>query len=120
MKSAMILSSILKMTNQTILSESFREKHKIGAAFSRSGKLSFSNLMYFVLHSTHKSISINYARLIDSLPAGNLPFVSKQAISKVRQGISYKDFEELFRLLVDQFYNNSTRLSTWKDSPYMQ
>lgn len=80
----MILSSIFQLTNQAIMSEAFHEKDKIVAAFSRSGKLSFSNLINFVLQSTHKSIFINYTRLIYSLPAENLPLVSKQAISKTR------------------------------------
>ena len=41
------------------------------------------------------------------------PFVSKQAVSKERQGISHKAFLELFRFSVEQFYFQSANLHTW-------
>ena len=41
------------------------------------------------------------------------PFVSKQAISKARQGISHEAFLELFRLSVEQFYSMASNLHTW-------
>lgn len=57
------LTSILQRSNELITSESFRMKHRIGNAFIRSRKLSFQNLIYFILRSVHKSISINYSEL---------------------------------------------------------
>ena len=63
------------------------------------------NLIYFVLQSTHKSISINYSEFVDSFQTSVSPFVSKQEISKTRQGISHKDFLELFHLSVEKFYS---------------
>ena len=56
-----LLTSILQSSNDLITSEDFLTRHRIGNAFTRSGKLSFSNLIYFVLQSVHKSIPINYA-----------------------------------------------------------
>jgi len=38
------------------------------------------------------------------LPELNLPFVSKQAISKARQGISHEAFKELFNISVRKYY----------------
>ncbi len=95
------------------MSDSFRMKHRIGNAFSRSGKLSFHNLIYFILRSSHKSISINYSDLSDDFPTASLPFVSKQAISKARQGISCSAFVDLFRLSVTHFYEQPSALDTW-------
>ena len=99
-----LLTSILQSSNDLITSEDFLTRHRIGNAFTRSGKLSFSNLIYFVLQSVHKSIPINYARFLENFPSDLPIFVSKQAISKARQGISHKAFLELFRLSVKQFY----------------
>ena len=83
-----LLTSILQSSNDLITSEDFLTRHRIGNAFTRSGKLSFSNLIYFVLQSVHKSIPINYARFLENFPSDLPIFVSKQAISKARQGIS--------------------------------
>lgn len=57
-----LLTSILQRSNKLITSESFLAKYRIGNAFTRSGKLSFPNLIYFILQSVHKSIAINYSQ----------------------------------------------------------
>lgn len=108
-----ILSSILQISNERIHSEIFLEKYRIGNAFTRTGKLSFPNLIYFILRSSHKSISINYSQLLDCFSSEVPPFVSKQALSKARQGISPEAFLELFRLSVERFYHRSSDLRTW-------
>lgn len=109
-----LLTSILQSTNKLITSESFMAKHRIGNTFTRSRKLSFSNLIYFILQSVHKSIPINYSHFLDSFSSNAPSFVSKQAISKARQGISHEAFIELFRLSVNQFYSQSYELlHTW-------
>lgn len=110
-----LLTSILQCSNELITSEDFLTKHRIGNAFTRSGKLSFPNLIYFILQSSHKSISIDYSRFLDSFSSEIPPFVSKQAVSKARQGISHEAFLELFRLSVTQFYCQSLDLHTWND-----
>lgn len=110
-----LLTSILQHSNELIKSDSFLLKHRIGNAFTRSGKLSFPNLIYFVLQSVHKSISVNYARFLDNFSSELSPFVSKQAISKARQGISHEAFLELFRLSVKHFYSQTSDLPTWND-----
>ena len=107
------LTSILKSSNELIISESFRAKHRIGNAFTRLGKLSFQNLIYFILRSTHKSISVNYSEFVDSFSSSIPTFVTKQALSKARQGISHEAFIELFRLSVEHFYDQATDLRTW-------
>ena len=110
-----LLTSILQCSNDLITSKDFLTKHRIGNAFTRSRKLSFPNLIYFILQSAHKSISINYSQFLDSFLSVVPPFVSKQAVSKARQGISHEAFLELFRLSVKQFYFWSPDLRTWNN-----
>ena len=69
--------------------------------------------MQNVLQSTHSSISINYSHMLDSFLPSSIPFVSKQAISKARQGISHEAFMELFRLSVSRFYQSCHNRSAW-------
>ena len=104
-----LLTTILQCSNELITSDVFLANHRIGNAFTRS------NLIYFVLQSSHKSIPINYSQFLDNFSSDVPSFVSKQAVSKARQGISYKAFLELFRLSVEQFYSFSTDLPTWND-----
>lgn len=113
MNTKQILSSILKISNHAITSKPFLQKHRIGNAFSRTGKLSFENLIYFILQSTHKSLSSNYSQLMDSFSDQKIPFVSKQAVSKARQKISHEAFVDLFRISVEQFYKNPSKLPLW-------
>ncbi len=110
-----LLTSVLQYSNGLIKSDDFLANHRIGNTFTRSEKLSFPNLIYFVLQSTHKSIPINYSHFLDNFSSDVPSFVSKQAISKAGQGISHKAFLELFRLSVKQFYLLSTDLRTRND-----
>ncbi len=107
------LISILQHSNELITSENFLMKYRIGNAFTRSRKLSFQNMIYFILRCTHKSISINYSEFMNSFQTSIPPFVSKQAVSKARQGISHEAFLELFRLSVKYFYKQTADLNTW-------
>lgn len=113
MNSCETLSSILQTANKRITSKDFLAEHRVGNAFTRSRKLSFSNLIYFILQSTHKSLSINYSQLLDALSPDSLPFASKQALSKARQRISHKAFLALFRLSVEQYYHHFQKLRLW-------
>lgn len=113
MNTANLLTTIFRLANEKINSNIFREKYRIGKAFTRTRNLSFSNLIYFILQSTHKSISINYTQLLEKLSHEKLTFVSKQAISKARQGISPDAFKELFRISVEQFYKVPDILNNW-------
>ncbi len=77
--------TVIKNTSQLICSEEFIQKHRIGHGFTRNRKLSFPDLIYFILSAGKKSIGINWAEVRHDFPSLNLPAVSKQAISKARQ-----------------------------------
>ncbi|QNU68620.1 hypothetical protein EHE19_009590 [Ruminiclostridium herbifermentans] len=96
MKARVLLKSIIEESKALIKSKDFINAHRIGNSFTRSRKLSFTNLFYFIMHSTKKSLSINYSQFKMDFPELMLPIVSKQAISKARQGISHEAFHEIF------------------------
>ena len=95
---------ILQLPNEKINS-GFLEKHRIGSAFTRSGKLSPAKLIYFLLHTSLKSISINYSQFLYFFSCEIPPFVSKQEIS-------LEVFLDLFHLSVEQFYSMASNLHT--------
>lgn len=113
MKANQVVSTIVHQINEQINSKEFLDEHREGTAFTRKGKLSFSNMIYYTLQAVPKSILNNYAKLRDAIMPLKLPLVSKQAISKARQGISYKAFEVLFRKSVEVYYKNFKDLRMW-------
>lgn len=113
MKAGTLFKSIVEESKKLIKSKDFINAHRIGNSFSRSRKLSFTDLLYFILHSTKKSLSINYSQFMMDFPQLNLSLVSRQAISKARQGISYEAFRELFHLSVKKYYKLNTDLKKW-------
>lgn len=113
MNARFTFSSIIQSVNKRLLSTEFYNRYRIGNAFSRSRKLSFQNMIYFVLSAAHKSLSISYAHLREFLPDEKLPMVSKQALSKARQGISAEAFQDLFLHSVKEFYHRYKNFTLW-------
>jgi len=113
MNSSDIVSSIISSASLCIHSQEYIDQYRIKNAFTRSRKLSFSDIMFLVLNYSHHSISINYARLREIFLKEKLPMVSKQALSKARQGISHEAFLHLFRLSVSEYYQHNPNLSLW-------
>ena len=113
MKAEQLVSSIIYQMNEQIKSEKFKEAYRSGSAFTRKGKLSFSSMVYYTLQAVPKSILSNYAKLRDAFTPLKLPLVSKQAISKARQGISYKAFEALYKKSVEIYYKCNRNLRMW-------
>ena len=93
-------------------SEEFLKKHRIGSAFTRKRKLSFANMMYFLLNNDKKSLAINASSFRNNFSKQKFPDISKQAISKARQGISYQAFNEFFKLSVRLFYKDYQKINT--------
>lgn len=98
------VTSILSSVSNCIHSTEYAKQHRIKNAFTRFGKLSFSDIMLYVIHSSHHSIPVNYAHFKAILYNENLPMVSKQALSKARQGISHETFRNFFRISVEEYY----------------
>lgn len=108
-----LFETVIRKTRQLIHSERFIHKHRIGTGFTRNRKLSFSQLIYFILASGKKSIGVNWSDISHEFPSLNLPSVSKQAISKARQKISSNACLELCQLFSKIFYKYDDAFSLW-------
>lgn len=67
----------------------------------------------YLLYSTKQAIHQNISRVID-LESLDFPDVSKQAVSRARQGIKPSLFQELFDITVDMFTQSSVSLKLWR------
>ena len=77
--------------------------HRKEKCFVRKRSLSMLQVIQFLFYSSKASMCQNLASIITDLPDINFPKVSKQAVSKARQGIKPSLFRELFNLSVDVF-----------------
>lgn len=107
------ITSIFSSVSNCIHSKEYAQQHRIKNAFTRFRKLSFSDIMLYVINSSHHSISVNYARFQTIFNSENLPMISKQALSKARQGISHEAFLNLFRISVEKYYKHNKNTVLW-------
>lgn len=103
------ICQLIKNVKDLIASASFKEKHCLEkTAFTRNRKLSFQDIMYFVLSKLQKSLTTE----LDLFFGEKSTSVSKQAFSKARYKISPLAFEDIFNLSTNlfQFTNHP---NTW-------
>lgn len=108
-----LIKKILVNTKDLIHSDSFLKKHRLNNRFTRQGKLSFTDIMYFILSRENKSISINISNMRRFFPQLKIPPVSKQAISKARQKVSSDACLELCHLFTKLYYKQKKKQSLW-------
>jgi len=89
--------------------------HREEKRFVRKRSLSMLQVIQFIFYSSKASMCQNLASIITDLPDIGFPNVSKQAISRARQGIKPSLFSELFNLSVDVFYNNVDDRKRWNN-----
>ena len=89
--------------------------HRESKRFVRKRSLSMLQVIQFLFYSSKASMCQNLASIISDFPEINFPKVSKQAISKARQGIKPSLFRELFYLSVDLFYKYAERNKLWNN-----
>lgn len=70
-------------------------------------------VIVFLLHSTRRGMHQNISRIME-LENVKFPNVSKQAVSKARQGINPSLFKELFDLSVDYFSRSPLPEKLWR------
>lgn len=117
MNGTIICQSIFETVRKLIHNCMFLNAYSIGNAFTRMRKLTFLNVFFYLLHLSKKSMAIKMADFMDDFSFVGFPDVSRQALSKARQGISPEAFAELHRISVQKFYEKCDDLHTWNGYP---
>lgn len=113
MEGVTICKSIIETVQSLIHSEDFKTAYRIGNCFTRKRKLGFENLMYFLLHQSKKSMSINIIDFLEDFPQLGIQQLSKQAVAKARKGIHIQAFQELMRVSCSMYYQLCSSPDTW-------
>ena len=88
MSSLSICQSIISSIQNLLYSKDFIEAHRAKKRFVRkSGKLSMLHIIIYLFYTSKQAMNINLSNLRLELPKLEFPNVSKQAVSKARQGI---------------------------------
>ena len=108
-----LLKSIVSDISGLLQSKEFLNAHRFPHCFVRKRKLSMFQVIVFLLYSTRRGMHQNISRIME-LENVEFPNVSKQAVSKARQGINPSLFRELFDLSVDHFCRSAIPLKLWR------
>ena len=108
-----LLKSIVSDITGLLGSEDFLNAHRFPNCFVRKRKLSIYHVVTYLLYSTKQAMHQNISRIMELEPV-RFPGVSKQAVSKARQGIRPSLFKELFDLTVDAFSQSSIPGKLWR------
>ena len=108
-----LLKSIVSDISGILKSEDFLNAHRFPHCFVRKRKLSVYHVVTYLLYSTRQAMHNNISRIIKLGPV-QFPDVTKQAVSKARQGIMPSLFRELFDLSVDNFKKSALPGKLWR------
>ena len=115
MNSLSICSEIISKISLLIRNGDFLESHRLKNRFIRKGMLTMTHIVTYLLYTSKQSMSINISNILLDLPELDFPKVTKQAVSKARQGILPSLFKELFDVSVDSFYSLIGERKKWRD-----
>ena len=73
------------------------------------------HVIVYLFYTSKQAMNINISNIRMDLPELDFPKVSKQAVSKARQGIIPSLFQDLFTLSVDIFYKSIDKRKRWRD-----
>ncbi len=104
-----VLQELSDLIDSPELKENFCEKNR----FIRKRKLSLKQLICYFFYTSHASMNLNLANIIEDLPEIEFPVISKQAVSKARMAISPALFEKLLQVSVEKFYHSDYSRKTW-------
>ena len=110
-----ICKQVIRSIRDYLLNPDCLSPHREENHFVRKRSLSMLQVIQFLFYSSKASMCQNLASIIFDFPELGFPSVSKQAISKARQGIKPSLFNELYNLSVDLFYHNIDRRKRWNN-----
>lgn len=108
-----LLKSIVSSISILLNSQEFLDTHRFPNRFVRKRLLSMYQVVMYLLYSTKQAIHQNISRIID-LKTLDFPDVSKQAVSRARQGIMPSLFQALFDTSVDLWHHSSVPRKLWR------
>lgn len=92
------ICTLMKTLKSPVASDDFKSKHNTEkTAFTRNRKLSFQDIIFFLLGMPRKSLPTELALYFGQKDTG----ISKQAFSKARYKIPEEAFHEIFQLTTD-------------------
>ena len=115
MNSLSVCRNILQKISFLIRSDDFLESHRMKNRFIRKGLLTMTHIIIYLLYSSKQSMAINLGNILQELPELEFPKVTKQAVSKARQGILSSLFQDLFNVSVDTYYSSMDQLKKWRN-----
>ena len=116
MKPLAICQCIISSICRLLQSPDFMDSHRDPKRFVRSsGKLTMLHVILYLFYTSKQSMNINLSNIRLDLPKLAFPKVSKQAVSKARQGVMPSLFQEFLTLSVDTFYKHVSKRKKWRD-----
>ena len=110
-----IFETIINKIRELLQSDEFLDAHRVEKHFIRKRLLSMYQVVLFLIYTTKQKMDTNIDNIRLDLPNIKFPNISKQALSKARQGIKPSLFESFFDLTVDIFYSNRNRTNLWME-----
>lgn len=108
-----LLKSIVSDISDALKSEDFLNAHRFPNRFVRNRSLSMFHVITYLLHSNKKGMHNNLSEVMEMKTIG-FPNVSRQAVSKARQGINPSLFRDLFNISVDAFVQSDIQGKLWR------
>ena len=109
----LIFESILNSIKKSLDSESFMQEFRKPNRFIRRRLLRMKDVAQYLIFHKKTSHDISWNSFRSKFEEFKIPDVSKQAICKARDGISYLLFQEFFNLSVERFYYLYKKRKKW-------
>ena len=111
-----IFETVVLKIQELLQSKNFLDAHRLENHFVRKRLLSMYQVIVFLIYTTKQKLDTNIGNIRVDLPTLGFPkAISKQAVSKARQGIKPSLFQALLDLSVDAFYNNISKKNYWQE-----
>ena len=109
-----IAKDIILYIQNLLGSKDFIDAHRYPGHFVRKRKLSILQVIIYLFYTTKQAMHLNVSNIVIDLPELAFPKVTKQAVSKARQGILPSLFKELLDFSVEYYYKSIKTLRKWR------
>ena len=108
------VQNFFKTLNSRLDEKEYQQAHSVGAgAFTRRRKLTFKQLVVFLMNVVTKSIQKELNHYYKLIKSGDfdLQHISQGAFTQARAKLKHTAFVELSNRVVDEFYNEAPWMS---------